>query len=201
MVRQRCRLAELQAACRACTVCRDEGVLPVAGPAFEGTASARLVLVGQAPGPVEHELRRPFMGRAGRELWRWMARAGFASEDEFRRLVYLTALARCFPGRLPSGAGDRRPPPRAIENCSRWLSAELALLQPVAILAVGQMAITRFLGPGALSDRVGRSFGSAPAVVPLPHPSGQSRWLNEPANRERLESALVVVGQLAGVRS
>jgi uracil-DNA glycosylase len=59
------------------------------------------------------------------------------------------------------------------------------------------MAIDRFLGPGSLEERVGRTFGSKPIIVPLPHPSGQSRWLNEQTNRKRLELAL---GQLSRLR-
>ena len=58
------------------------------------------------------------------------------------------------------------------------------------LILVGQMAIVRFLGPGTLEERVGRTFGKEPVMVPLPHPSGQSRWLNDSANREHLGRAL-----------
>ena len=185
-------LARLQAACAACTRCVDEGIIPEANPTFQGGPEARFFLVGQAPGPVEREIRRPFMGRAGRELGRWMARAGFESDDQFRRLTYIASLMRCFPGRHPRG-GDLRPPRAAIENCAPWLEQELALIRPVMVILVGPMAISRFLGPGRLEERVGRSFGADPLMVPLPHPSGQSRWLNDPANRERLDRALAII--------
>ena len=185
---------ELQAACRACRRCAAEGIIPEAGPVFSGDADAPFLLVGQAPGPVEARLGRPFAGRAGRELDRWMARAGFTSDEEFRRLTYITALMRCFPGRNPQGTGDRPPPPRAIRNCASWLDAELVLLRPWLLIPVGQLAIRRFLGPGRLEDRVGRTFGRDPVVIPLPHPSGQSRWLNDPANRRRLVAALAAIG-------
>ena len=165
---------------------------------FSGTAAACLFLVGQAPGLVELESRRPFSGRAGRELDRWMIRAGFESAEEFRRRVYIAAVARCFPGRNPRGGGDQRPSRGVIENCASWLDAELELLRPPVVVAVGQVAISRFLGPGSLEERVGRAFGSAPVVVPLPHPSGQSRWLNDPANRDRLERALALISELRG---
>jgi uracil-DNA glycosylase len=69
-------------------------------------------------------------------------------------------------------------------------------LKPKVLIPVGQLAIARFLGPGRLEDRVGKRFGDRPVIVPLPHPSGQSRWLNDPANRERLASALALLGQL-----
>lgn len=151
------------------------------------------MLIGQAPGPVERESRKPFSGRAGRELSRWMLRAGFESEADFRTTVYIASMARCFPGRNPSGAGDLRPPARSVANCSRWLDAEMSLIRPAAIIAVGQLAITRFLGVGPLEDRIGRSFPGNPPVIPLPHPSGQSRWLNWPANRLRLEAALTII--------
>ena len=191
-------LRDLQDRCRACTRCVQDGLLPVAAPTFSGTAAACLFLVGQAPGLVELESRRPFSGRAGRELDRWMIRAGFESAEEFRRRVYIAAVARCFPGRNPRGGGDQRPSRGVIENCASWLEAELELLRPPVVIAVGQLAISRFLGPGSLEERVGRAFGSAPVVVPLPHPSGQSRWLNDPANRDRLERALSLISELRG---
>ncbi len=183
-------LNEHQRACRACTRCVDDGILPEASPTFEGGPGAVFFLIGQAPGPVERETRRPFMGRAGKELGRWVERAGFGSQEEFRRFTYIAALMRCFPGRNRSNSGDRPPPARAIRNCEPWLSRELELIRPRLLILVGGLAIARFLGPGPLEERVGRTFGDAPVQLPLPHPSGQSRWLNSPANRERLERAL-----------
>jgi uracil-DNA glycosylase len=174
----------------------DKGIIPEANPTFQGQWGAAFLLVGQAPGPAERESRRPFSGRAGKELDRWMVRAGFASPEEFRRLTYIAAVMRCFPGRNADGTGDLRPPPAAIASCAHWLDAELRLLRPKAIFLVGQMAIERFLGPGKLEDRVGRRFGDRPVMVPLPHPSGQSRWLNDGGNRERLATALELIGDL-----
>lgn len=192
----RSELLAHQAACRACHVCADQGIIPEANPTFEGRWKAPFFLVGQAPGPVERESRRPFDGRAGKELDRWMVRAGFSSAEEFRRLTYIAALMRCFPGRNQKGNGDRKPPPAGVANCAHWLDAELRLLNPVVVILVGQMAIERFLGAGRLEDRVGKRFGDRPVMVPLPHPSGQSRWLNDQANRERLASALAAIAAL-----
>jgi len=193
---RKAQLLEHQAACRACTVCAGQGIIAEANPTFEGRWGAPFLLVGQAPGPAERETRRPFSGRAGKELDRWMLRAGFASPEEFRRLTYIAALMRCFPGRNRQNTGDLPPPPRGIANCAHWLDAELRLLRPKALILVGQLAISRFLGPGPLEERVGRRYGERPVMVPLPHPSGQSRWLNAPENRERLATALALVGEL-----
>lgn len=192
----RATLLAHQLACRACHVCVDDGIIPEANPTFEGRWGAPFMLVGQAPGPTERVSRRPFSGRAGKELDRWMLRAGFASPEEFRRLTYIAALMRCFPGRNAKGTGDLRPPPSGIANCARWLDAELRSLKPTVLIPVGQMAINRFLGAGSLEARIGNRFGERPVVVPLPHPSGTSRWLNDPANRERLSAALALISQL-----
>jgi uracil-DNA glycosylase family 4 len=214
-------LRRLQAACRDCRACVDAGIIPEANPTFSGEWGAPFFLVGQAPGPAERESRRPFSGRAGKELDRWMLRAGFTSAEEFRRLTYIAALMRCFPGRSRPGTGDLRPPPAAVANCAHWLEAELELLKPRVLILVGQMAIARFLGPGTLESRVGRIYlpttwgggprrrrgpegrpdyrstiSKHPVMVPLPHPSGQSRWLNDHANRARLEKALAELAKL-----
>ncbi len=195
-VRGPAALRKHQTACRACHVCVDAGIIPEANPTFSGEWGAPFYLVGQAPGPAERESRRPFSGRAGKELDRWMLRAGFTSAEEFRRVTYIAALMRCFPGRNRTGTGDLRPPPAAIANCAHWMDAELEMLRPRVVILVGQMAIARFLGPGSLEERVGRKFGAEPVMVPLPHPSGQSRWLNAAANRERLEHALALIAKL-----
>jgi len=148
------------------------------------------MIVGQAPGIVELTTRMPFSGRAGAELRRWLARAGI---DE-AHLPYRTSITKCFPGKAASGAGDRRPSPPEIALCAPWLEAELALIQPEIVLLVGTLAIDRLWGPGALGDVVGRSRRSAELrgtlLIPLPHPSGASRWLNDPANRARLDRGL-----------
>ena len=189
-------LITLQAECRACHVCVGQGIIPESNPTFEGRWGAPFFLVGQAPGPAERATRRPFSGRAGKELDRWMVRAGFRDPEEFRRLTYIAALMRCFPGRNPQNTGDLKPPPAGIANCAHWLDAELRLLRPKVLILVGQMAIGRFVGPGSLEDRVGKVFGEKPVMVPLPHPSGQNRWLNAPANRDRLADALALIGEL-----
>jgi uracil-DNA glycosylase len=194
--RGRAALAAHQAACSACHVCVDQGIIAEANPTFQGQWGAPFFLVGQAPGPAERESRRPFAGRAGKELERWMVRAGFKDAAEFRRLTYVAAVMRCFPGRNRQNTGDLRPPPAAIANCAHWLDAELRLMKPKAIFLVGQLAITRFLGEGSLEERVGKRFGERPVLIPLPHPSGQNRWLNTPANRERLAQALALVSEV-----
>jgi uracil-DNA glycosylase len=73
------------------------------------------------------------------------------------------------------------------------------------VLAVGTLAIERFLPPAPLVERVGRRFAVERwdhrfELVPLPHPSGRSTWVNAPANRARLERALALLRESAGWR-
>ena len=187
-------LARLQGRIRACTRCVAAGHLDRAAPVIDGDIGDRVMIVGQAPGRVELTTRMPFSGRAGAELRRWLARAGIAAED----LPYRTSITKCFPGKARTGSGDRRPSPAEIALCAPWLEAELGLVRPEIIVLVGTLAIDRLWGPARLGDVVGRSKRS-PALggallVPLPHPSGASRWLNDPLNRKHLERALRLLG-------
>ena len=183
-------LARLHAQIRACTKCVAAGYLPSAFPIVAGKASDRVMIIGQAPGAVELTTGLPFSGRAGAELRRWLAEAGI---DE-ARLPYRTSITKCFPGKAASGAGDRRPSPPEIALCAPWVEAELALVRPRVVLLVGTLAIDRFWGRVPLSEVVGRSRTDGDRVlIPLPHPSGASRWLNAPANRWKLRKALVIV--------
>ncbi len=103
-------------------------------------------------------------------------------------------MTRCYPGRHPSGRGDRTPTPAELELCSFWLDWELRLLRPQLVLPVGGLAIRRLLGRARLTELVGQRFELGDAiVVPLPHPSGASGWLNDPTNRSRLDESLAVV--------
>jgi len=145
------------------------------------------MIIGQAPGAVELTTGLPFSGRAGAELRRWLARAGI-DEDH---LPYRTSITKCFPGKAASGAGDRKPSPPEIANCAPWLIEELALVRPKIVLLVGQLAIERFWGKVPLSESIGRARRDGDRVlIPLPHPSGASRWLNGRENRARLERSL-----------
>ena len=189
------KLRRLQTRIRACTRCVAAGYLDEAAPVIDGDVTDRVMIIGQAPGIVELTTRMPFSGRAGAELRRWLARAGIDAQD----LPYRTSITKCFPGKATSGSGDRRPSPGEIALCAPWLAAELALVRPAVVVLVGTLAIERLWGPAPLSDVVGRSKRSVALgralLIPLPHPSGASRWLNDPANRARLGRALQLLGR------
>jgi uracil-DNA glycosylase len=177
----------------ACRRCEDAGFIQRAAPVVAGRAENRMMLVGQAPGATEVEFRRPFQGRAGRQLFRWMASIGI-DEDAFRSHVYMTAITKCFPGKSSSGNGDRRPSREEIALCNPWLMEQLSLLDPDAIILVGGLAIKRFFSRAPLAELIGTcAERDGVRLIPLPHPSGSSRWLNAPGHRVLLQRALTHV--------
>jgi uracil-DNA glycosylase len=187
--RQLATLHEQMAVCRRCQVA---GYIAQANPVagYRGRIGNRMLLVGQAPGRLSALKDEPFSGPGGRALEAWLERAGFAP-GALRREVYLSALTRCDPGRNPRGSGDRKPSPPELALCRPYLLRELELVRPHAILLVGGMAIAAFLGPARLEQVVGEVFERNGAqLLPLPHPSGVSRWLNDPEHQALLERGL-----------
>lgn len=191
-------LPALQRRIAACTACQQAGYLERVNPIrIDGRVADRVVVIGQAPGPVTDRKGYHFAGPAGRVLEQWLERAGFPP-GFFRQGCYLTSLTRCFPGKATGGSGDRRPSAAEIRLCRPFLDLELALVDPAVVLLVGQMAIEAFLGKQTLAAVVGRVFErEGRHWLPLPHSSGVSRWLNDPANRARVDRA---IGELARLR-
>lgn len=189
----------IQLQIRACQRCTLAGY-PVQGPPiFSGNADARLMVIGQAPGKVEAaRTHQPFSGNAGKRLFRWFAQVGW-EEDYFRGHFYMTSVTKCFPGPNKSGRGDRAPTRKEQQLCSEWLEAELMLVDPEVVVPVGKMAIERFFGRNRkLVDIIGGRFQiDGRIVVPLPHPSGASSWIQNRDNQMLISRAL---GHLAVIR-
>jgi uracil-DNA glycosylase len=192
---------KLDAHCAALGACRqcghkDPGVVPILSPA----RAPKVMLIGQAPGQVETSAgeRRAFAGRAGKTMFRWLDRIG-VDEATFRARVYIAAVTRCYPGPHPSGRGDRVPSRFEQEQCNGWLESELAIIKPRLLIPVGKLAIEKFLPPSSLDQLIGtvhevEHAGGRSRVIPLPHPSGASSWVNAPQNRALLERALDLLG-------
>ena len=177
----------------ACRACPNVMGTPVTGP----VSDARVMLVGQAPGPREEALGRPFAYTAGKRLFAWFERFVGIGEEEFRKRVQISAVIRCFPGRDPKG-GDRVPDATEIANCAKHLDREIALLRPELVIAVGTLAAKQLIGTAELKTIVGRVHrvmraGHTFDVVVLPHPSGRSTWTNKPENQALLEKSLRLI--------
>ena len=183
-------LVSLQRDNRVCRACAEAGYRIESLPVLEGHAGQKAFILGQAPGVVEGEERRPWRGRAGQTLRRWLG----MDEAVFYRTFYCASVTRCYPGRATAGGGDRTPTAREQELCSFWREWELELLRPRLIVPVGGLAIWRLLRIKSLDECVGERFEYGDAVaVPLPHSSGVSRWGNLPANQKRLERAIELI--------
>jgi len=165
----------------------------------------RLMVVGQAPGPAAHERGVPYSGATGKTLARWLEAAGFPPGALHERF-YLTSLTKCFPGKATGGRGkgDRAPSAREIGWCRTHLDREIALVRPAVVVSLGRLAANA-LAPETrglpLAEIVGRTWPGERGehvfvLVPLPHPSGVSHWLNDAANRARVDTAL---GELAAL--
>jgi uracil-DNA glycosylase len=190
-------LARLQG----CTLCPQMQKPVVVGR----PVASRILLVGQAPGDKEPKFGRPFAWTAGKTLFKWFHEALGWTEDEVRDRIYFAAACRCFPGKKETG-GDRVPDEDEIANCSRWLAAEVELLQPQLVLPVGKLAITQFIPPAPLNEIIGKIIridyrGHAVDCIPLPHPSGASPWHRMEPGKTLLRSALKLVAAHPAVRA
>lgn len=186
-----------------CRACKNMCGTPVHG----ATLSSDIILIGQAPGPHEAGRGKPFAYTAGKTLFGWLGQASSLSEEELREKIYFAAVARCFPGKNKNGGGDREPSPEEIRNCRKFLNAEVNILKPKLIIAVGKLAISEVLGPeifrksSPLTDVIGKKFfihyhGHPVHVVPLPHPSGISTWHKKAPGSGLLKESLILLEKL-----
>jgi uracil-DNA glycosylase len=175
---------------RVCRLCVEAGYPLESWPVIAPGETQRAYLFGQAPGVVEGEERRPWRGRAGKTLRRWLE----LDEDEFYATFYCASVTRCYPGRASSGRGDRTPTPEEQQLCERWRDTELRVLRPRLVVTVGGLAARRLLGVKSVTECVGARYELDGAVaIPLPHPSGASSWLNLPENRARVTQAVGLI--------
>ena len=161
-------------AARACRVCAAE--LPLGPrPVLRARATARLLIVSQAPGTRVHETGMPFDDPSGVRLRAWLGidRETFYDQDR----IAFVPMGLCYPGRNPRG-GDN--PPRA-ECAPLWHPPLLAALPAVQLtLLVGRYAQRRYLDTrrGNLTETVRAWADCAPGFLPLPHPSWRNTaWL------------------------
>jgi uracil-DNA glycosylase len=168
-------------------------------------AGARVMLVGQAPGPHEGKHDRPFAYTAGKRLFAWFNDVLGVSEADFRGKVHVAAVIRCFPGKDAKSGGDRVPDADEIARCGEHLDREIAFLSPKLVIAVGTLAAQQLIGIVQLKDAVGQIHRARRAsksfdVVVLPHPSGRSTWLNKRENAALLRRSLDLIGEHSAFR-
>lgn len=187
-------LADLHARLHTCRVCLEAGYAIYPRAIFSGGLGARVMLIGQAPGITEKDAGRPFNAGSGKRLFQWLAQAGI-DETWFRATQYMCSVTRCYPGRSGSGSGDRVPSRSEQQFCRPYLDGEINLIDPALVLPVGRLAIGLFYPAGqSLEEIIGTEKRvDGRWVVPLPHPSGASRWHQSAENRQRVQNAISLI--------
>lgn len=190
-------LREAAGGCRGCPL-YQRATQTVFG---EGTREARLMFVGEQPGDMEDRAGKPFVGPAGAMLDAVLLEAGVD-----RKLVYVTNAVKHFKWK-PAPGGKRRmhDKPRAheIAACRPWLEAEVQVVKPELLVALGATAAQSLFGPQfRITRERGRVFASpwAPLNMATYHPSAILRAPDHDARaRMRAEFAAdirVAAGQL-----
>lgn len=191
------RFDQLAQDARACTVCQPHLNHPVR-PVFRGSATARIRIIGQAPGTRVQASGIPFTDPSGDRLRDWMGVTSEEFYDEAR--IAITPMGLCFPG-LDAKGGDKPPRP---ECAPLWQDRFTAALPEVSLtLLIGQYAQKRYLGPerkSTLTETVSHWRNYWPQFVALPHPSWRNNaWLKRnpwfekdvlPALKSRIRSML-----------
>ena len=166
-------LSKLLQEVRACQICEPH--LPLgARPVLQCHASARILIVGQAPGRKVHDTGIPFNDPSGDRLRDWLGVDRQVFYDP--GLIALLPMGFCYPGSGKSGDLPPRP-----ECAATWRAALLAELQRVELtIVLGKYALDWHMGKSSLSigERV-RNWGEHwPDMLPMPHPSPRNnRWL------------------------
>lgn len=193
-------LRDLLAEVRACRLCEDE--LPLGpNPVLRASVTARVLIVGQAPGTRVHATSVPWNDPSGDRLRVWLGLDRERFYDQSR--IAIVPMGFCYPGRGKSG--DLPPAPRCAPT---WHGSLLARMPAVElVLLVGAYAQQYYLAPGeqgdrreTLTERVRRWRDFAPRFLPLPHPSPRNTlwlrrnpWFEEqvvPALRKRVADVL-----------
>jgi len=197
-------IARLASEIKNCRIC-DSKRIPVSHTAItERGSGAFAFIVGIEPGNTEVSKGEPFSGLAGKRLMEWLTRAGLGSDRAaVLRQTYLTSLIKCH-------VSEKKYFSRAVKNCAPFLVRQLELVKPSVLITLGQEPIRFLFGSEApLEALVGKAlleqelssslFPVLPVgtkVVPLPHPSPLSRWLNSNENKNRLDAAIGVLRKL-----
>ena len=135
---------------RACTRCRLHETRTLAVPG-EGSPDTEVVFVGEGPGFNEDRQGRPFVGRAGDLLTKFLATLRWKRDE-----VFITNIVKCRP------PDNRDPEPDEIAACAPYLKRQLEILDPALIVTLGRHSLGRFM-PG---ERISQAHGTIRPVDP-----------------------------------
>ena len=187
------RLAALRTPVLACTLCphlvksRTQVVFGVGNP------EAEVMFIGEAPGEDEDLQGEPFVGKAGQLLTKIIAAMGFAREE-----VYIANVLKCRPDMPPGITGNRKPKPAEMQTCLPYLRAQIEIIQPRVLVALGATAMEGLLGETSPMARLrGRwhEFAGIPLMATY-HPAYLLRNQSLGEKRKVWEDMLLVLERL-----
>jgi len=158
-----------------------------------GNPEAKLMFVGEAPGEEEDLQGEPFVGRAGQLLTKMIIAMGLTREQ-----VYIANIVKCRPDMPPGAPGNRKPTKQEMETCVPYLRAQIEVIQPGVMVALGATAAEGLLGPiGTIGSLRGKflEYRGTP-LMPTYHPSYLLRNQSNTEKRKVWEDLLKVMERL-----
>ncbi len=158
-----------------------------------GNPEAKLMFVGEAPGEEEDLQGEPFVGRAGQLLTKMIIAMGLTREQ-----VYIANIVKCRPDMPPGASGNRKPTKQEMETCVPYLRAQIDVIKPTAMVALGATAVEGLLGPvGTIGSLRGKflEYRGTP-LMPTYHPSYLLRNQSNTEKRKVWEDLLKVMERL-----
>jgi len=158
-----------------------------------GNPDAKLMFVGEAPGEEEDLQGEPFVGRAGQLLTKMILAMGLTREQ-----VYIANIVKCRPDMPPGAPGNRKPTKTEMETCVPYLRAQIDVIKPAVMVALGATAVEGLLGPiGTIGSLRGKflEYRGTP-LMPTYHPSYLLRNQSNTEKRKVWEDLLKVMERL-----
>lgn len=186
-------LAPLREQVRVCVKCPHLAASRTQTVFGVGNADAELMFIGEAPGADEDARGEPFVGRAGQLLTRIIETMGFARGD-----VYIANVLKCRPDMPMRSAGNRPPTPQEMQTCLPYLAAQIEIIRPKVLVALGATAVEGLLGfRGTMRELRGRwhSYENTPLMITY-HPSYLLRNQAPSEKRKVWEDMLQVLERL-----
>ena len=158
-----------------------------------GNPEAKLMFIGEGPGEAEDLQGEPFVGPAGQLLTKMIIAMGLTREQ-----VYIANIVKCRPDMPPGASGNRKPTKQEMETCVPYLRAQIDVIKPAAMVALGATAVEGLLGPvGTIGSLRGRflEYRGTP-LMPTYHPSYLLRNQSNVEKRKVWEDLLKVMERL-----
>lgn len=195
------RLAEFAQKVSQCRKCDLAGIAVDHASAMRRGRGREIFAIGIEPGHSEIKEAEAFVGPAGKRLMSWLAEAGLGSDrDKILDKCYLTSLCKC---NVKSKSQFRW----AARNCFYFLEEQLQIVQPRICITLGLEPLKYlFEFRGSLTDVVGKAWREEElrqtlvpllpgdcVILPLPHPSPLSRWVNDSSHRKMVSDGLATL--------